>query len=61
MLYIAGLQASRHCPIFKAFRTRLQQAGKPTKLALAATAHKLLIVLNAMLRDNNNFKLSQPG
>lgn len=61
MLYIAGLQASRHCLTFTAFRTRLQQAGKPTKLALAATAHKLLTVLNAMLRDNKNFTLSQSG
>lgn len=55
VLYIAALQASRYCLVFKAFRKRLQDAGKPTKLALVATARKLLIVLNAMIRDAHNF------
>ena len=56
VLYIAALQASRYCPTFSTFRKRLQNAGKPTKLALTATAHKLLTVLNAMVRDGQNFQ-----
>jgi len=32
--------------------SRLKQAGKPTRVAIVATMRKLLIILNAMLRDN---------
>ena len=34
----------------QSFYERLCAAGKPKKLALAAVAHKLLIILNAMMR-----------
>ena len=50
-LYMAALVASRHNPILKAFYQRLRGAGKPAKVALIACAHKLLIIVNAMLRD----------
>lgn len=55
VLYIAALQACRYCPSFKAFRTRLEDKGKPTKLALVAAAHKLIIVLNAMIKNQQDF------
>ncbi len=55
-LYIAALHASRHCATFRAFRTRLCGAGKPVKLALTATAHKLLTILNAMLARGEDFR-----
>lgn len=38
MLYIAALHASRRSPVFKAFRDRLQNAGKPVKAAIRAMA-----------------------
>ncbi|OYU18248.1 MAG: IS110 family transposase [Rhodobacteraceae bacterium PARR1] len=56
MLYIAALHASRHGAIFKAFRARLTAAGKPIKLVLTATAHKLLTILNAMMKSAQEFK-----
>ena len=54
-LYMAALSAVRCNAAFKAFYTRLRNAGKPTKLALIAVARKLLITLNAMVRDNTPF------
>lgn len=50
-LYLAALVGCRHNPVLRAFRQRLEAAGKPTKVILIACAHKLLIMLNAMLRD----------
>lgn len=55
MLYIAALHASRHCAVFKAFRDRLQAAGKPVKVAITATARKLLGILNAMLANGTDY------
>jgi transposase len=55
LLYIAALHASRHDPGFRAFRARMQANGLTVKQALVATAHKLLTVLNAMLRSGTDF------
>lgn len=51
-LYQAALVGSRWDPAMKAFRKRLQDAGKPVKVALIATARKLLTIINAMFREN---------
>lgn len=50
-LYMATLVASRHNPMIRAFYQRLVAAGKAKKLALTAAMRKLLVILNAMLRD----------
>ena len=50
VLYMAALVASRHNPVIAAFYHRLCAAGKPKKLALVACMHKLLTILNALLR-----------
>lgn len=55
-LYLAAFVASRRDPAMRTFRQRLQTAGKPTKLALTACARKLLTTLNAMLRDDTNYR-----
>jgi transposase len=49
-LYLAALVASRHNPTIAAFYQRLCTAGKPKKVALTACMHKLLIILNAIVR-----------
>lgn len=54
-LYLAGFIASRFDPTLKAFRARLQAAGKPAKLAITACARKLLTILNAMVRDQKEY------
>lgn len=50
-LYMAALVAMRYNPVLKAFYDRLRGAGKPAKVALVAVMHKLLIIINAMVRD----------
>ena len=56
ILYMAALTASRFNPVLKAFYARLLAAGKPKKLALTAVAHKLLIILNAMVRNHTMWR-----
>lgn len=51
-LYMASLSAVRYNPIIKAFYERLIHAGKLRKVALTACMHKILIILNAMVRTN---------
>ena len=50
-LYMATLGATRFNPAIRTFYTRLQTAGKPKKVALTACMRKLIIILNAILRD----------
>jgi transposase len=51
VLYMAALVAARHNPVLRTFYQRLRAAGKPAKVALTAVARKLLVLLNAILRD----------
>jgi transposase len=50
-LYMGALVAMRCNPAVKAFYKRLLAAGKPKKVSLVACMRKLLIILNAMLRN----------
>lgn len=52
VLYMAALVAVRYNPVIAAFYARLTAAGRPKKLALIASARKLLTILNAILRDH---------
>jgi transposase len=54
-LYMAALAAVRSSAHFRAIYNRLLTAGKAKKLALIAVARKLLIALNAMIRDGKPF------
>ena len=49
---MATLVAVRFNPIIKAFYERLISKGKLKKVALTACMHKLLIILNAMMKQN---------
>ncbi len=55
-LYMSALTAVRCNPPVKALYTRLRAAGKPAKVALVAAAHKLLTILNAMLREKTSWR-----
>lgn len=55
-LYMAALSASRFNPIFKQFYDQLVARGKPGKVALVAVMRKMLVTLNAMVRDNRAWK-----
>jgi transposase len=50
-LYMATMSAIRHNPIIRAFRERLLARGKPKMVVMVACMHKLLTILNAILRD----------
>lgn len=50
-LYMAALVASRNNPVIAEFYRRLRGFGKPPKVALTACMRKLLVTLNAILRD----------
>lgn len=51
-LYMATLVAVRHNPVIRPFYDRLVKTGKLKKVALVASMRKLLVILNAMIRDN---------
>ena len=57
-LYMAALNAVRRADPFKAFYTKLRNAGKPAKLALIAVARKLLTILNAVMRDRKPYRMA---
>jgi transposase len=58
-LYMGALVATRHNPQIKEFYERLLGAGKPRKVALVACMRKLLIILNAMLKNHTSWKSPQ--
>lgn len=56
-LYMAVLAATRYNPTIRHCYQRLRLAGKPPKVALVACMRKLLIILNAMLREQQPWKI----
>ena len=54
-LYMAVLSAARYNPAVRAFYTRLRAAGKAVKVAQVAAMRKLLVIVNAMVRDNRRW------
>ncbi len=59
-LYMAALVASRHNPVIREFYRRLRLAGKPAKVALTACMRKLLVILNAMLKNRTYWNPQLP-
>lgn len=55
-LYMATLSAIRANPVIRDFYQRLKANGKPSKVAITACMRKLLVILNAMIRDQQPWK-----
>lgn len=55
-LYMGTLIATRDNPHIKHFYERLLAGGKPKKVALVACMRKLLIILNALMRDRSTWR-----
>jgi transposase len=55
-LYMATLAATRWNPVIRAFYERLLAGGKLKKVALTACMHKLLLILNAMVRRQRRWQ-----
>jgi transposase len=60
MLYVVALHASRRSQAFAAFRSRQLAACKRVEAAIAATARKLLDVLDAMLTTGTEYRQTNP-
>ena len=58
VLFIGAQVAKRHNPVLKAFYERLITAGKSKMAATIAVAHKLLTILNAILRDKKPWQIA---
>src|SRR5690242_3185295 len=50
-LYMSALVATRHDPILREFYQRLRARGKAAKVAIVAVMRKMLVILNARMRD----------
>jgi transposase len=49
-LYMSSLAVTRFTPVIRAFYSHLCATGKAQKVALTACMHKLLLLLNAMMK-----------
>ena len=58
-LYMAAFAGIRWNPVLKAHYQRLRGAGKAHKVALVACMRKLLIILNALIRTGQPWRLEQ--
>jgi transposase len=56
MLYMAMMSAIQHNVIIKAFYQKLVAQGKHKKVALTACMRKIMTILNAMVRDNQEWQ-----
>jgi transposase len=54
-LYMAIVSAVRFNPTIRAFAARLTARGKPFKVVATACVHKLLTILNVMVRDGKTW------
>ena len=59
VLYMSTLVATRYNPVIKVFYQRLLATGKLKKVALIACMHKLLTIMNAMVRDMTPWQLRE--
>jgi len=57
VLYMATLVATRHNPVISKFYQRLIGLGKLKKVALTACMHKLLVILNTMLKEQSRWRV----
>ncbi|MFO1084242.1 MAG: IS110 family transposase [Reyranellaceae bacterium] len=57
-LFMGAQTAKQHNPVLKAFFERLIASGKSKMAATIAVAHKLLTILNAILRDQKPWQIA---
>lgn len=61
VLYMAALTAIRRNPVISAFHARLAAAGKRPMVSIVACMHKMLTILNAMMRSNSPWNPQIPA
>jgi transposase len=60
-LYMAALVALQRNPVLKAFASGLRARGKPFKVVITAVMRKLIVTLNAIVRDGEPWKHAKPA
>lgn len=55
VLYMATLAAIRFNPVIKRFHKRLVEAGKKPKVAITSCMHKMLTIINALVRKGTRW------
>ena len=60
-LYMAAVVAITHNPTIASYASALTRRGKPAKLVITAVMRKLIVILNAVLRDNRPAHSSKPA
>jgi transposase len=58
VLYMGMLSAIQHNPVMRDFYDRLVAQGKHKKVALTACMRKMITILNAMVRDDQPWKMT---
>lgn len=59
VLYMATQSAIRYNPVVAKFAARLQAAGKPPKVVIVACMHKMLTIMNTMLKTGQPWRPEQ--
>lgn len=59
-LYMAAFAATRCDAEYKTFRQKLNAAGKPFKAVIIAAARKLLVAINAAVKEGRDFQKRPP-
>lgn len=57
-LYMAATSAKRFNPVIRSLYQRLRAAGKDFKVAMVACMRKILVILNAMVKNNTPFDIA---
>lgn len=60
-LYMAALVGTRYNPVLRDVYVRMVAKGKQKKVALTACMRKLVVILNAMLRDGTVWRPTAPA
>ena len=58
VLYMAALSAIRFNPVMKSYYRRMSDTGKPFKVVMTACMRKMVVMLNAMVRDGKHWQLN---
>jgi transposase len=60
-LYMAAVVAANFNPVLRAFAARLKARGYPFKYVITAVMRKLVVILNAVLRDREPWSGAKPA
>lgn len=60
VLYMACLSAKKYNPVIRSLFERLMKKGKLFKVAITACMRKMLTIMNAMTRDQINWRVPKP-